>query len=124
MKNKLLRTTIILIIGGMITKLFSLVIKIILTRHLSASTLGIYMSIYPTFMLLVNISQFGLPTAMSKIVSEDNRNKKRFVLSNLPILALLNIIIMILIFISAPTITKLLQNKLRGHRPLISYIIL
>ncbi len=111
MKNKLLRTTIILIIGGMITKLFSLVIKIILTRHLSASTLGIYMSIYPTFMLLVNISQFGLPTAMSKIVSEDNRNKKRFVLSNLPILALLNIIIMILIFIFAPTITKLLQNK-------------
>lgn len=69
------------------------------------------MTLYPTFMLLVSISQFGLPTAMSKLVSEENRNKKSFVFSNLPILAILNITMMILIFISAPTITKLLQNK-------------
>ena len=111
MKNKLLQTTILLIIGGLITKIFSLIIKIILTRQLSTSTLGEYMTLYPTFMLLVSISQFGLPTAMSKIVSEDNRNKKRFVLSNLPILALLNILVMIIIFVFAPTITKLLQNN-------------
>ena len=111
MKNKLLQSTIILIIGGLITKLLSLIIKIILTRHLSTSTLGQYMTLYPTFVLLVSISQFGLPTAMSKIVSENNRNKKRFVLSNLPILAILNIIMMILIFTFAPTITNLLQNK-------------
>ena len=69
------------------------------------------MTIYPTFILLISISQFGLPTAMSKLVSEENRNKKRFVFSNLPILAILNILMMILIFALAPTITKLLHNK-------------
>ncbi|MBQ8131161.1 MAG: oligosaccharide flippase family protein [Bacilli bacterium] len=111
MKNKFVRTTIALIIGGFITKLFSLILKIILTRSIDTETLGLYMTLTPTLMLMINLSQAGFPTAISKLVSEDNRNRKNLMLSIFPILAILNITIMILIFISAPTLTKLLQNK-------------
>ena len=72
MKNKLIKTTILLIIGGFITKLLSLIIKIILTRSISTETLGLYMTLTPTLMLIINLSQFGLPTAISKLVSEEN----------------------------------------------------
>lgn len=110
MKNKLIKTTILLIIGGFITKLLSLIIKIILTRSISTETLGLYMTLTPTLMLIINLSQFGLPTAISKLVSEENRNRKKLILSIFPIIAILNFIIMIGIFLLAPTLTKILHN--------------
>ena len=66
MKNKFVRTTIALIIGGFITKLFSLILKIILTRSIDTETLGLYMTLTPTLMLMINLSQAGFPTAISK----------------------------------------------------------
>ena len=120
MKNKFLKSTIILIIGGFITKLFSMLIKITIARILSPSTLGIYMLIMPTFSLLINISQFGTPLSLSKLISENTRNNKKLLFSTLPILFITNIFLIVITILISPIISqKLLHNK-DTYRAIIS----
>ena len=72
-KSKFIKSTIILIIGGMITKLTIMVIKIVMTRLIGVEGMEIYMLISPTFMLLIGLAQFGFPIAISKLVSENKK---------------------------------------------------
>lgn len=112
MKNKFLRTTLILIIGGFITKILSMIIKIIMTRSITTEALGLFMMLNPTLMLIINLSQAGLPSALSKLVADDNNNNKKLIFSILPLLIITNIILMITIFIIAPYLsTNLLKSK-------------
>ena len=112
MKNSLFKSIIILIIGGLISKLLGMIIKIILTRSISAYTLGTYMMLTPTILLIINLSSFGIPTAISKLVSDKNYNNKKIIISNISIEIIINIIIMIILFIIAPYLSNnLLKNK-------------
>lgn len=112
MKNSLFKSIFILIIGGFITKILGMIIKIILTRSISAYTLGTYMMLTPTMILIINLSSFGIPTAISKLISDKNYNNKKIILSNLTIEIIINIIIMITIFLISPYISNnLLKNK-------------
>lgn len=112
MKNKFIKSTIILLIGGILTKVLGMIIKIILARIIGSTGLGMYMLILPTFMLLISLSQFGIPLALSKLISENKRSNKKLFFSLLPILIIINIILIILIILLSPIIsTKLLHNK-------------
>ena len=112
MKNKFIKSTIILLIGGLLTKILGMLIKIIMARLLSTKTLGVYMLILPTFTLLISLSSFSIPIALSKLISEDNRNNKRLVFSIIPIAIIINIILIVLIVLLSPIISnKLLHNK-------------
>ena len=112
MKEKFIKSTIILLIGGILTKVLGMIIKIIIARNIGSTTLGIYMLIMPTFMLLISLSQFGLPIALSKLISENKRNNKKLFFSIFPILIIINILLIILIIILSPIISNnLLHNK-------------
>ena len=76
MKSNFIKSTIILIIGGFITKILSMIIKIAQTRVLTSSAIGLYMLILPTFNLFITLSTLGLPTAISKLVSEKRKSSK------------------------------------------------
>ena len=65
MKNKFIKSTIILLIGGFLTKILGMVLKIILTRNIGTKTLGLYMLIMPTFNLFITLSQGGFPISIS-----------------------------------------------------------
>ncbi|MDO5569308.1 MAG: oligosaccharide flippase family protein [bacterium] len=120
MKNKLVKGTIILLIGGFITKIFSMVIRIILTKTVGTSGLGLYMLILPTFNLFITLSSLGLQTAISKLVSEHIKNNKKIILSIIPVVILLNLALIIILYLIAPTLsTVLLQNK-ETYYPLIA----
>lgn len=111
-KNNFIKSTIILIIGGFITKILGLIIKIVLSRNITTETLGTYMMIMPTFMLLITLAQLGFPIAISKLVAEEKYNNKKIVFSSIPIILLLNIILLIIIvIISQPFATTILNNK-------------
>lgn len=112
MKEKFIKSTIILLIGGILTKALGMIIKIIMARNIGSSGLGIYMTILPTFMLLISLSQFGLPIALSKLVSENKRSNKKLFFSIFPIIIIINTILIILIIIFSPIISiNLLHNK-------------
>ena len=112
MKNKFIKSTIILLIGGLLTKVLGMLIKIVMARLLGTKTLGVYMLILPTFTLLISLSQFGFPLAISKLISEETRNNKRLIFSIIPVLIIINIVLIILIVLLSPIISnKLLHNK-------------
>ena len=92
-KEKFIKSTIILIIGGFLTKILGMIIKIIMTRIVGIEGTGLYMLIFPTFALFMTISQLGFPVAISKLVSEDKHNNKNIVFSIIPFSLILNIIL-------------------------------
>ncbi len=112
MKEKFIKSTIILIIGGIITKILGMLYKIILTRYLSTEGIGLYMMILPTFILFINISSFGFPIALSKMISEDDKNNKRLLSTSIFSVLLINIfLIMIILIISRPLSIHFLHNS-------------
>ena len=114
MKSKFVKSTIILMIGGLITKILGMVIKIITNRLIGTEGLGVYMLITPTFMLLIAIAQLGFPIAISKLVAEDKSNNKNLVFSTFPITIILNTIIMIILLFSSNFIAKNLLHDERA----------
>ncbi len=99
--NSFFKSVIILLIGGFITKIISMFIKIILARLIGTNGMGIYMLISPTFILLMSIAQLGFPVAISKLVAEDNKNNKNLVFSIIPISLIINIFIIIFLFLTS-----------------------
>ncbi len=97
-KSNFIRSTLILLIGGFLTKILGMIIKIVMSREMGAEGMGLYMLIMPTFTLLIALAQMGLPIAISKLVAEDTRNNKNIVFSCIPMTIVLNIIIFILLF--------------------------
>ena len=118
MKNKFIKSTIILIIGGGITKILAMVIKIFLTRSIGDEGIGLYMLILPTFNLFITLCTMSLSTSISKLVSEKGFGK-RIVLPLVPISLGYNFVLMILLIITAPYIAKYLLNEPRAYYPIM-----
>ena len=119
-KSKFVKSTIILIIGGFITKMIGMLIKIITTRNLGSEGIGLYMLIMPTFSMFIALSQLGLPVAISKLVAEEKRNNKRILSSSIPLSLLVNILIFIFISILAPYLSNNLLHDNRTKLAIIS----
>lgn len=112
MKEKLIRSTLILLVGGCITKILGMLIKMVMGRMVGSEVMGLYMLILPTFSLFIGISQFGLPIALSKLVAEDKKNNKRLFFSLIPVSLVINIILICIIIFIAPTLSNdLLHNN-------------
>ena len=112
MKERFIKSTIILVIGGLITKILAMVIRIIITRTIGTEGIGLYMMVMPTFTLFVTISSLSLTTSISKVVAEDNRNNRNVVFGVVPVAMIFNVIVVLFIIICAPFIAnRLLQNN-------------
>jgi len=119
-KSKFIRSTIILIIGGFITKLLGMIIKIITTNLIGTEGIGIYMLILPTYMLLISIATLGFPVAISKLVAEDKYNNKNLIFSIIPISLVINLILILLLLFSSNFISEFLLRERRTYLGLIS----
>lgn len=120
MKNNFIKSTIILIFGGLVTKALGMIIKIALTRAISTEGIGIYSLILPTFNLFITLCSLGLPVAISKLVSENKNNNKKIVLSTIPLMMLFNIILMLILYIISPFLSNNLLNNDKTYYPLIA----
>lgn len=113
MKEKFIKSTLILVLGGFITKVLGMIIRIITTRVIGVDGLGLYMMVLPTFNLFITIATLSLPTAISKLVAEGTRNNKKLVLGFLPIAIIFNIFLIIFIILLSPFIANnLLHNEI------------
>ena len=111
MKKKFIYSTIILLIGGLITKVLGMLIKIIMTRTIGIEGLSLYMLILPSISLFISIAQIGLPIALSRLVALNNKNNKKLYFSIIPITLLINLFLSIIIIIISPFISNnLLHN--------------
>lgn len=120
MKNKFIKSSLILIIGGLITKLLGMFIKIILTRSVTETGIGLYMLILPTFNLFITLCNLGVPTAITKMVSERKRSSKRIIIPTTSIILGYNILLIIILLIISPILAKYLLHSKDLYYPLIS----
>ena len=120
MKNNFIKSTIILIFGGFLTKILGMFIKIILTRTISTKGIGIYSLILPTFNLFITLCSLGLPVAISKLVSEKKTSNKKIVLSAIPFILIFNVVLIFLLFIIAPFLSKNLLHNNITYYPIIA----
>lgn len=112
MKNKFVKSTFILIIGGFFTKALGMIIKIVLTRLIGTEGIGLYSLIMPTFTLLNSIAQLGLPTALNVLISSNKENSKNLVFTAILIsLSIDAIILMFLIFFGSYLSRNLLNDS-------------
>lgn len=120
MKNKFVKSVFILTIGSLITKIISMFIKIVLARILKTEGTGIYMLITPTFTLLMALASLGFPVAISKLVAEEKSNNKNLVFSSVIISLAINLIIIIILSLTAKYISSNLLKEKRCYPALIS----
>ncbi len=119
MKNKFIKSTLILILGGLVTKLLGFVIKIVYTRIIGQEGISLFMLVMPTYSLFITIAQLGLPIAISKLVAE-NKSSKKIIFSIIPLMLILNLLLIIFIFFASPFIANVLLKESNTHLLLLS----
>ncbi len=120
MKNKFIKSTIILIIGGFITKILGMIIKIVLTRTVSTEGIGLYMLVLPTFNLFITLCNLGVPTAITKLVSEKKNNSKSIIIPTTIIILIYDIILIFIILFISPYLANNLLHNSNTYYPLIA----
>ena len=119
MKNKFIKSTLILLIGGIITKLLSFIIRIYFTRNIG-SGIEIYSLIMPTYSLLITITQLGFPLAISSIIAKGEKTGKNIASSIIPISILLNIFLILIVVLSANFLSNNLLHNKEAYYPLLA----
>ncbi len=109
--NIFLKSTLVLLIGGVIGKLVGFVLRIIVTRKLGAEGMGLYSLLAPTSSLLSVLATLSYPTALSKIISEKSSRTKTLFTSIIPLSLIINIFIIGITILLAPTLSTLLKNE-------------
>ena len=120
MKNKFVKSTLILIVGALLTKLLGFIIKIIFTRTVSEADINLYSIIMPTYSLLITLAQLGFPLAISNLIAENKTTSKKILFSIIPVSLLINIILITLVFLTAPYISNNLLHNKDAYYPIIS----
>lgn len=123
MKEKFVKSVFILLIGGLLTKVLGMIIKIVMSRLIGTEGLGLYMMVLPTFSLFIGIGQFGLPTALSKLVAEKKKNNIRLFFSILPIALVINLVLIITIIVMAPVLANHLLHDGRCYLPILAIAV-
>lgn len=120
MKNKFIKSTIILIIGGMITKVLGMIIKITLTRTIGSEGISLYMLVLPTFNLFICLCSLGVPTAITKLVSERKRSSKKIIIPTTFLILIYNFLLIIILVVVAKFLSTNLLHNTNAYYPLLA----
>lgn len=124
-KQSFLQGALILIIAGFITRILGFINKIVVARIMGAEGVGLYVMAVPTLLLVITITQLGLPVAISKLVAEaeavnDRKKIKRILVVSLATTASLSILFTVGMIGFAPVISKYFLTDARAFFPLIA----
>ena len=120
MKEEFIKSTIILVVGGFLTKILGMIIRIATTRIIGLSGIGLYMMIMPTYGLFITIATLSLPIAISKLVSENTRNNKKVILGIIPIAMIINIVLVLILLFSSRFISNTLLQNEKLYTPILA----
>ena len=119
-KNIFIKSTLILIIGGIITKILGFIIRIIYSRIVGPEVLGLYSLVMPTYSLLITIATLALPTTISKLIAENKHNNVKIISTSTILILLINFIVVIIMLLSSKFIATNLLHEERCYLLLIS----
>ncbi|GIN38632.1 MULTISPECIES: stage V sporulation protein B [Heyndrickxia] len=123
--SKFLKGTMILLVAGLITRVLGFINRMVIARFIGGEGVGLYMMAFPTLMLVITITQVGLPVAISKCVAEaaalgDRQKIKKILVVSLTITVSLSLIFTPGLILLAPYLTKTLFTDPRIYYPLVA----
>ena len=119
MKKMLIQSSILLLIGGFITKLLGMLIKIIMSRNLGIDGISLYMLTLPTFSFCILLGQAGLPFTLSRMVAYHDKPLSSLYVSTLVFLFFYNLLLCIVLILLAPFISHNLLKNDAAYLPII-----
>ena len=112
-KNIFIKSTIILIISGFLTKMIGFIIRIVYTRIIGEYGISLLTIATPTYSLLLTIATLAIPISISKLVSENKGRSIRILTTSAAIILTINAILIILVLFTHKYIaTTLLKEPL------------
>ncbi len=111
--NIFIKSTIILILGGIITKILGFIIRIIYTRIVGPEVIGLYSLVMPTYSLLITIATLALPITISKLIAEEEHNHLKIISTATILIMIVNVIVVIFMLFSADFIASSLLHEPR-----------
>jgi stage V sporulation protein B len=123
--SKFLKGTIILLLAGFVTRILGFINRIVIARSIGEEGVGLYMMAFPTLILVVTITQIGLPVAISKNIAEaeaqgDFPKIKKILVVSLATTGLLSLVFTPTLIFAAPYLAKTLFTDPRIYYPLVT----
>ncbi|WP_018924161.1 stage V sporulation protein B [Salsuginibacillus kocurii] len=126
-KQTFIQGTVILVLAGLLTRILGFINKMVVARIMGPEGVGLYMMATPTLILLITLTQFGLPVAISKLVAEaettgDEARVKRILVVSIAITASLSVIFTVGMMLAIPFLSNYLLTDERAIYPLLATI--
>lgn len=99
-KNLFIKSTLILILSGFLTKILGFIIKVIYTRIIGEYGISLYSIAVPTYSLLLTIATLAIPISISKLVSENKGRSIRILTSAAFLIISINLVLVFVIFLT------------------------
>lgn len=124
-KQTFLKGTLILILAGFITRVLGFINRIVVARFIGEEGVGLYNMAVPTLVLVITITQLGLPVAISKLVAEaeaqgDHRKIKKILVVSLSVTGTLSLIFTPAMILLAPFLSQHVFTDARTYWPLLA----
>lgn len=81
MKRKLINSFIILSGSTLISKIFTVINRMLLSRLLNEEGMALYILVIPTLSLCITLAQFSIPSAVFRLISNPKYNNKKVIIS-------------------------------------------
>ena len=101
----------ILLIGGLITKILSFIIRVLFTRTITDEGMNLYTIVSPTFSLLIALASFSLPISISKIISKQTTARPKIMFTSLFFGLTFSFALLLLVLLLAPFISSTLLKE-------------
>lgn len=101
MKNKFIKSSIYVILLGLMAKIISMLVKIYSTRIYGLELMSIYSLVNPMMIFIIVFVQLSLPLALSKLVAQNKEKKKSYLLSAYMISLSISMIVMLILIFGA-----------------------
>ncbi|RDI44119.1 stage V sporulation protein B [Falsibacillus pallidus] len=123
--SKFLKGTLILMMAGLITRVLGFINRIVVARFIGEEGVGLFMMAFPTLILVITITQMGIPVAISKNVAEaeargDFKKIKKILVVSLAVTLSLSVIFTPALILLAPYLSHTLFTDPRTYYPLVA----
>lgn len=123
-KDGIVKGAFVLGVGACVSKILGALYRIPLTWVIGSLGLGLYQMVFPVYVLLLDFSSGGAPSALAKIISSASESKEKraydYLSTGYRLFSILGIIFALMMFVFAKPIAKLQGNE----KAFLGYIFL
>lgn len=124
-RQSFLTGSLILMAAGLFTRILGMINGMVLARVIGSEGVGLYMMAFPAMLLVVTLTELGLPVAISKLVAEaetfgDQRKIKKILSMSLAIVGVSGVLLTVSMLLLIPLSAKFLFADTRVIYPLIA----